>query len=451
MAMLSTNVDRRAFFKASSALATTGILGAPGLALQPKRPRVAAVFTVFRFRSHAYDILENFIRPYLFRGQKVDPGVDLVSMYADQFPSDDMARDVSKNFQIPLYESVDAALCRGKDRLDVDAVLLIGEHGDYPYNELGQHMYPRKELFDKIVAVMKRSNRYVPMFNDKHLSYRWDWAKEMVDTSKKLGFALQAGSSVPLASRRPMLELPAGCEIEEAVSIHGGGLESYDFHGLEVLQSMVEWRRGGETGVTRVEVLADDKFKAAESSADWPRDLIESAMAAEKVNDEPRRARPNVGVHKSSPEENTKNRKNPSVYAIRLTYKDGLRATVLKVQSSSDRWNFACRLKGEPQPRACMFFNGPWGNRNMFKALSHGIQHLFKTGETAYPIERTLLTTGIVDAAMQSYHEGGKAIDTPHLTFSYSPRDFSQFRENGESWKVLTRETPEPIDFRPGD
>lgn len=444
------NKCRREFIKAGGAAGVAGALGSQAMAVQAKRPRVAAVFTVFRFRSHAYDILENFIHPYLFCGEKVDPGVELVSMYADQLPADDMARDVSKKFDIPLYGSVDEALCRGTQQLDVDAVLLIGEHGDYPYNELGQHMYPRKRLFDEIVAVMKRSNRFVPMFNDKHLSYRWDWAKEMVDTAKSLGIALQAGSSVPLASRRPMLELPAGCEIDEAVSIHGGGLESYDFHAFEVLQSMVESRRGGETGITRVELLADDKFRAAEAADDWPHDLIKAAMAAEQEHDEPRRARPRVGVY-SAPEDNVKNRKNTTVHAIRLTYKDGLRATVLKVGSSGDRWNFACRLKGESVPRACMFFNGPWGNRNMFKALSRGIQHLFKTGSTAYPIERTLLTTGIVDAAMHSHHAGGKPMDTPHLTFAYSPLDFSQHRENGASWKVLTRDTNEPVEFTPGD
>ena len=449
--MHSKRSGRREFLATSGAVLAAGGMGSTGFGWQTRRPRVAAVFTVFRFRSHAYDILENFIKPYLFRGEKVDPGVDLVSMYADQYPEDDMARDVSKKFQIPLYDSVDAALCCGKQSLDVDAVLLIGEHGDYPHNELGQHMYPRKELFDKIVAVMKRSNRYVPLFNDKHLSYRWDWAKEMVDTSRALGFGLQAGSSVPLASRRPMLELPWGCEIEEAVSIHGGGLESYDFHALEVLQSMVESRRGGETGVTRVEVLADDQFRLAEKGADWPVDLIKAAMAAEKEHDEPRRARPKTSVARSPTESDTKNVKTTKVHAIRLTYKDGLRATVLKESSSSDRWNFACRLKGETQPRACMYFNGPWGNRNMFKALSHGIQHLFRTGETAYPIERTLLTTGIVEAAMRAHHQGGGPIDTPHLAFAYAPRDFARFRENGESWKRLTRDTPEPFEFTPGD
>ncbi len=448
--MLRTENCRRDFVRLSGTALLAGSVGSRLLANQSRRPRVAAVFTVFRFRSHAYDILENFIKPYLFRGTRVDPGVDLVSMYADQFPQDDMARDVSKRFNLPLYDSVDGALCCGKREMDVDAVLLIGEHGDYPYNELGQHMYPRKQLFDKIVAVMKKSNRFVPLFNDKHLSYRWDWAKEMYDTAKSLGIALQAGSSVPLASRRPMLELPPGCDIEEAVSVHGGGLESYDFHALEVLQSMVESRRGGETGITRVELLADEKLKAAQAAADWPHALISAAMEAEKQHDEPRRVRPRVGVH-APQEESVKNRKNTTAHAIRLTYRDGLRAIAVKVNSSSDRWNFACRLKNDPIPKACMFFNGPWGNRNMFKALSHSIQHMFKTGTAAYPIERTLLTTGIVDAAMHSHHAGGQPIDTPQLTFAYAPRDFGAFRENGESWKILTGETPEPIEFTPGD
>ena len=53
---------------------------------------------------------------------------------------------------------------------------------------------------------------------------------------------------MPLAQRIPPLELKPGVEMKEAVSIHGGGVESYDFHGLEVLQSMIESRKGGESG-----------------------------------------------------------------------------------------------------------------------------------------------------------------------------------------------------------
>ena len=67
---------------------------------------------------------------------------------------------------------------------------------------------------------------------------------------------------------------------------------------------------------------------------------------------------------------------------------------------------FACRLRGRTQPLATALFNGPWGNRCLFKALSHAIQHLFRTRSEPYPVERTLLATGILEAAMTSFARG---------------------------------------------
>src|SRR4051794_9991017 len=161
------------------------------------RPKVAAVFTELRLRSHAFHILTSLMGPYLFRGKWIDPGVDVVSFYADQFPQGDMTREASERFKVPLYQTIEEALCLGGKTLAVDAVCLIGEHGRYPRNELGAVMYPRKEFFDKIVAVIERSNRPVPVFNDKHLSYRWDWAKQMYDDAQRLKIPFMAGSSVP--------------------------------------------------------------------------------------------------------------------------------------------------------------------------------------------------------------------------------------------------------------
>ena len=74
-----------------------------------------------------------------------------------------------------------------------------------------------------------------------------------------------------MAQRRPELELPAGCVIEEAVSIHGGGFESYDFHGAEVLHPD---ERGGQTArCERFHDVADGRevraFEAVEPG-DWP-------------------------------------------------------------------------------------------------------------------------------------------------------------------------------------
>lgn len=447
------DISRRQLIAAASSLAVPSILRSATTA-PPRRPRVAVIFTVLRFRSHAYNILENFLGPYYFRGRLTDPGVDVVSFYADQFPADDMARDVSRRFQIPLYDSIEQALCLGGRQLAVDAVLAIGEHGDYPYNDRGQQLYPRKEFFDAALAVMRRSNRFVPYFNDKHLSYRWDWAREMYDACRQHGMPLLAGSSVPLAQRIPPLDLPTGADIEEAVSIHGGGLESYDFHALEVLQSFVEARRGGETGIASIELLTGDAYQRARQSGRWSQALVTAAMNCESAMQIRRQPRPTTGVFASTgqppkPPQYARPARPSGDHAICITYRDGLRATILRVGSSADRWNFACKLKGDETLRATALFNSPWGNRGLFKALSHSIQHLFVQQSEPYPAERTLLTTGAVEAVMRSYADGGKIIETPHLGIRYEPTDWSRMRENGKTWDVITVETPQPTTFAP--
>lgn len=453
MTVLSTS--RRRFLQGSAAglasLCSAPVSAAP---VAPRRPRIAAIFTVLRFRSHAFNILENFLGPYYFNGQLTDPGVDVVSFYADQFPPDDMAREVSSRFRIPLFRSIGDALRVGGRDLAVDGVLSIGEHGEYPYNELGQHLYPRKRFFDEAFEVMQASGRCIPFFNDKHWSCSWDQARSMFDRARSHQMPLLAGSSVPLAERRPPLELPEGCEIEEAVSIHGGGLESYDFHALEVLQSLVEQRRGGETGISAIEILTGDAFTAAQKSGWWSNELVEAAMNAETAMNARRQPRPTRGVFAANaPAETNRPVSRPPQpggnYAIAVTYRDGLKATVLRLGGSADRWNFACRLKGEGRPRATAFFNSPWGNRGLFKALSHAIQHLFVTGREPWPAERTLLTTGAVEAVMQSFHRGGAVVETPHLHLAYQPTDVRPFRETGRTWDILTEAVPQSAWFEP--
>jgi hypothetical protein len=439
-----SSISRRSLLAGAGA-AALATAGSALVAAEPKRLKVAAVFTELRHRSHAFNILLNLMGHCLFRSQRVDPLLDVVSFFADQFPADDMAKDTSRRLGVPLFDSIDRALCLGGRALAVDAVLLIGEHGEYPTNELGQKMYPRKEFFDQIVAVMQRSSRYVPVFNDKHLSYRWDWAKAMYDDARRLGIPLMAGSSVPLAERRPPTELPGGARVAEAVSIHGGGMEVYDFHALEVLQSLVEFRRGGETGVSRVQLLAGEGFRQALAERRWSQELVDAAMAAERAAGMKRQQRPaRTAAPTKRPAENL-----TAGHALLVSYKDGTRATVLKIGSTADRWNFACRLQDASQPMAAALFNGPWGNLNLFSALSHAIARFFHTGRSPYPVERTLLVSGILDAAMHSHKDGGKPTDTPHLEFSYKPQDFAAFRETGESWRVVTVDTPQPMKFEP--
>lgn len=418
-------------------------LGAAGLMLHPvlagaapeRKLRVAAIITEFTYRSHAHVILENFLEPYLFNGKRAESGMSVVSLYVDQSPKGDMARDVAKAYGFPIYPTIAEALRVGGDKLAVDAVLSIGEHGKYPINAKRQMEYPRKRFFDEIVAEFRRSGATAPVFNDKHLSYRADWATEMVATARAMGFGLMAGSSVPLAERVPPLELPSGAKITEAISLHGGGLESYDFHGLEVLQSMVESRAGGETGIKEVQLLEGDALWNAADEGRWSIELADLARATDPDPAMPGKLRDLVkaGTFKHK------------VHGILVTYKDGLRGTVLNAARDGTHWHFACKVAGDPEPKATSFNVGPWENRNLFKALSHAIQAFFRANKAPYPVERTLLTTCALDAAMDSRVQKGMPVTTPYLNVAYQSTDFRALREMGDTWKILTPGTPQPL------
>lgn len=393
-----------------------------------RRLKVAAVYTVLRHRSHAQNILENFLQPYLFNGKIVDPGMDVVSFYADQrITEGDRTDEIARKFKIPVHKTIRDALTLGGKTLACDAILLIGEHGEYPVNKLGQIEYPRKRFFDEIVAVVREADKPVPIFNDKHLSYRWDWAKEMYDTARKHRIPLMAGSSVPLGQRIPAMELPAEPEVEDIVAVHGGPPEIYDFHAFEVLQSLIEGRKGGETGISSVEFLKGDAMWKAADAGRWSVALAKTAMAAE-LGEKVGNLREPIGSEQADP------------HVFLITYKDGLKASVVKLGKNSNRWNMAVKLKSEDKPRSTKIFNGPWGNRNLFMALSHAIQDFFRSGTAPYPVERTLLASGVVDAGMHSIADS-KLIATPQLEMRYDAKDFRAFREMGESWKIVEKRT----------
>ena len=444
-----SQVSRRRFLGQAGRFATGVALAAgSNFSLAPmvfgaEKPRlkVAAVLTEFTYRSHAHVLLENFLEPYLFNGKLTSSGMEVLSFYVDQFSERDMARDVAAKYNIKIHPTIDGALCLGGDKLAVDGVLSIGEHGKYPINEKGQQEYPRKRFFDQIVAVFRRSGRVAPIFNDKHLSYRWDWAKEMYDTARQMKIPFMAGSSVPLAQRRPPVEMPRGAKIIEAVSIHSGPIESYDFHGLEVLQSMVESRRGAESGVARVQFLQGDALWKAASEGLWSPDLAQAALSTDLPL-------PNASAGDLI---RPPGQGEPFVHhAILVQYGDGLRSIVLGVSRGSGiKWHFACRVAGESKPLATSFHVGPWQNRNLFKALAHAIQTHFRDRRPPYPVERTLLTTGALAAAMDSRFDAGRALDTPHLNVTYKARDFYKMRELGATWKMITEDVPQPKGIAP--
>ena len=169
-------------------------------------------------------------------------------------------------------------------------MLLIGEHGNYPFNDKGQHLYPRRRFFEETVKVFRDSGRVVPVFYDKHLSYNWKDAKWMYDQAVELKVPFMAGSSLPATWRSPALELDAGTDIEEAAGRRLRRAGVLRLPRLETLQCMMERRKGGETGVAAVQCLEGDAvWKAAEEKR-WSRQLLDAALATGR--ERPRRASP---------------------------------------------------------------------------------------------------------------------------------------------------------------
>src|SRR5260370_12114731 len=239
--------------------------------------RVAAVVTEYRRWSHADVIVGKILEGFNHDGG-AGPALQLVSMVVDQFPKNDTNRALSRKYGFPLYDSIDKALTLGGDKLAVEGVLCIGEHGNYPDNARGQKLYPRRRFFEGVARVFEKTKKVVPVFNDKHLSATWEDAKWMYDKARALFVPFLAGSSVPVAWRRPPLKLDRGCELVEAVQIGYGPFEGYGFHALEGLQCLAERRKGGETGVKSVTCLQGEEMWKALDAGKWSKELLDAAL-----------------------------------------------------------------------------------------------------------------------------------------------------------------------------
>jgi hypothetical protein len=416
-------ITRRAFLGAAGAGLAVGTSAAGGQPGPVARKRLAIVTTEWRYHSHAWHMGERLLVGYPIGGRWHRPPIDVVAAYVDQTPENDLSRKRSEEFGFPIFPTVaEALLCGGKG-LAVDAVLIIGEHGRYPKNEYGQTKYPRYEFFKQVTDVFRRDSRAVPVFNDKHLSWKWDWAKEMVDLARELKFPLLAGSSLPVTWRMPAVDLPYGAEVEEMLCVGMGGVDSYDFHALETIQCMAERRRGGETGVAAVRALRGPAvWKAMDAggwdSGGWAPRLFEACLSRSHTLAQPE----TFSDRYPTPAQIREWVKDPVAY--RLEYADGTRATMLLLNGLVGDFTFAARLRGEPEPLSTLFYLPPNPNVVYSAALMAKAEETFLTGKTPYPIERTLLTTGLVEACVRSLATGQQRIETPHLAIRYeAPRE----------------------------
>jgi hypothetical protein len=414
------------FLQAAGAavLGTPLIRGAEQVA--SRRKRLAVVTTLWNYRSHAWHMAERFLGGYPLRGKWHRPEIDVVSAYVDQQPDGDLSRSRAAESGFTIYPTVAEALRCGGDKLAVDAVLLIGEHGDYPVNEIGQKQYPRYQLFKQIVDVFRADGSSTPVFNDKHLSWKFEWAKEMVDTAREMNFPFLAGSSLPVTWRMPSIDMPYGAEVEEVLGVAMGPVDIYDFHALEMIQCMAERRKGGETGVVAMHALRGDSVWEALAAGNWQAGGWDARLFEACLSRSHTLAQPESYSHRYPTVEQMRTWVKAPV-AYRFEYADGLRGTMLQLNGLVDDFTFAARLKGESEPLSTLFQLPPNPNVVYSAALMSKAEEMFMTGKAPYPVERTLLTSGMVQMGLTSLARGQTRIETPHLDVRYQAPRESQF------------------------
>ncbi len=415
-------IDRRTFIGALGGGSALAVLGAEPTT-KPKR--LAVVTTEWRYRSHAWHMAERFLTGYPLNGRWHRPPFQVVSAYVDQKPEKDLSGDRAREFGFKIYPTIAETLRQGGKSLAVDGVLLIGEHGDYPLNEIGQKMYPRYQFFKQITDVFREDKRTAPVFNDKHLSWKFEWAKEMVATARELKFPFLAGSSLPVTWRMPSIDLPYDAPAEEVVCVAMGAVDIYDFHALETIQCMAERRKGGETGVKWLEALRGDAVWQAMAQDNfarggWDATLFESCLSRSHTLRQPE----SFSHRYPTPEQIRAWVKEPVAY--RFEYNDGLKATMLLMNGLVDDFNIAWRVRGQAEPVSTLFQLPPNPNVVYSAALMSKAEEMFRTGKAPYPVERTLLTSGLVAAGLQSLAQK-KRLETPHLAVSYTAPQASQF------------------------
>jgi hypothetical protein len=361
---------------------------------------VAGVTTLYRHNTHADVILSRLLQTDTLDGKGELPSVQLQSMYVDQVGEGDYSRPFSERYGVPIEETVTKALTLGGDKLAVDGVFVVAEHGSYPRSSTGQVIYPKRRLFEEVFRVFEQSGRSVPVFCDKHLADNWEDAKWLYDTAKRLNAPLMAGSSLPTLWRYPPVDVKRGARLKEFVATSYGSLDAYGFHALEMVQCLAERRAGGETGIKAVQAFTGPAVWQAGKDGVYSRDLLEAAISRRRLQTIPE----GKSLEEIVPE--------PVLFVI--DYNDGLRASILTLNGGIGEWTVAWRADDD-SVESTLFWTQEARPFMHFTWLTMGVERLMQTGRPVWGPERTLLTSGALDALLMSMRDGGVRLETPHL------------------------------------
>lgn len=411
MAQADTRLSRRDFLATAASLSMASHGPAkprPAPPTQTGRAPLAVLGSVYRPLSCLYHIAGRFLHGYPTDTGAHIPSQYVHTMWLDQLPENDVSRNLARAFGFRRARTVHDALSEG--RLGVNGVLLVAEHGNYPRNGDGQVLYPRFEIFAQAVAAFHETKSVAPVYVARQLSHDFGRARQMIAWSRELDFPLMAGS--PLTFTRRTGDLPNDdAPVAEALVAGFGPVEVGGFDALEALQCLTDNRPGGETGVAAVTCLTGREVWRAADSGRWSWSLLDAALAhssTANLGD----VRANTGTMAVAGMPAT-----PPL-AFLVEYTDGTRGSVLLLNGHVQ--DVTAAVTDGHVIRAGAFEVLPPPGCRHYDRLAVVLEQFFATGRPAAPIDRTLLTTGLLTAAMHSHANRGVRVDTPDLAFGYA-------------------------------
>ena len=367
-------------------------------------PRVAGVTTVYYHNAHADVLLSRMLQTDTLDGKGATPPMRLASIHTDQVPANDKSRRLAREHDVPIFDTVKDSLTLKTGKLKVDGVMLVAEHGKYPESDTGQFVFPKRRLFQQIVQQFEQDDRVVPVFCDKHLADNWTDAKWIYDQAKRLNIPMMAGSVLPGLWRYPPKDVTRGTKLKQIVATSYHRLDAYGFHALEAVQALAERRSGGETGVKQVQCISGQAVWDAGEQGVYDRRLLDEALARLKAKPIPEGKR----IEDLA--------KNPDLLII--DYRDGLRACIFSLNYAVLDWAVAWK-DDDDNVTSTLFWTQEMRPFMHFTFQFMGIQRMMQTGKPTWPVERTLLTSGVLDALLISKRDGGRVVPTPYLDVTY--------------------------------
>ena len=378
---------------------------APGPAT-PKR--IAFLVDSWYPWSHADVIGTRFLEGYRVGDRAYSSPLTVASVFADTpHPTRDRTHAQATRYGFRVATSVADALLDDprspRPRLAVDGVL-IATREDLPDSGQPQSPMRRLQVVREVLRLMDQTGTRAPIFIDKMLASSWADSQAIVAEAARRGVPLMAGSVLPFT---PLDQPLRTGRVEVGVVIAHTPYWAFSFHAAELLQGFMEQRGPRETGVSEVRDVGLAYWSMPNRDR-WGGRVFDALVASAR----------------------TRNARAPAVpgglgqdtIVLLIQYVDGARAVLAQLPGVFDDSEFLLGAQysdGTIGTSGLVLRGQPYDH---FGYLVHALVELYTTGRSPVPVERTLLTTGIVQFGLQARQSGGPVL-SPALAISYpAPR-----------------------------